>query len=185
MKRSIAKALSCIYLLTRKIRRLVATRRDPVAYAKSLGVRVGRNVRIIGMDDRTFGSEPYLIEIGDHVTITGQVQFVTHDGGVWVFREREPDIEVMKPIVVGNNVFIGLRTIILPGVTIGSDVVIGAGSIVTNDIPAGSVAVGSPARVVSRIENYRKRLEPNVLRRTWSNAEDKKRSLLIHFFPES
>lgn len=60
-------------------------------------------------------------------------------------------------ITVGNNVFIGLGSIILPGVTIGDDVVIGAGSLVNKDIPSQSVAAGVPAKVVSSLEDYRQR----------------------------
>ena len=51
-------------------------------------------------------------KIGNHVTISGNVQFVNHDGGVWVFREKEPDIDVFGPIVIGNNVFISNGTFI-------------------------------------------------------------------------
>lgn len=54
---------------------------------------------------------------------------------------------------IGNNVFIGGRSIILYDVTIGDNVIIGAGSVVTRDIPSGSVAVGCPARVIGRFED--------------------------------
>ena len=61
---------------------------DPVSYARRIGVRVGRDCRLIGIDRATFGSEPYLVSIGDHGTITDGVRFITHDGGVWVFRKE-------------------------------------------------------------------------------------------------
>ena len=170
-----------IYRALRRVSRLARMKRDPVAYARSLGVRVGQNVRIIGMDDRTFGSEPYLVQLGDHVTVTGQVQFITHDGGVWVFREAEPDIECFQPITVGSNVFIGLRSLILPGVTIGNDVVIGAGSIVVRDIPDGSVAAGVPARVIGTVESYRRKIDPFLVRRDWQTPEELRQRLLQKF----
>jgi maltose O-acetyltransferase len=53
-----------------------------------------------------------------------------------------------KPITIGNDVWIGARVIILPGVTIGEGVIIGAGSVVTKDVPAWAVVVGNPARVI-------------------------------------
>ena len=81
-------------------------------------------------------------------------QFVTHDGGVWVFREKEPDVDLFGPIRVGNNVFLGHGVIVLPGVTIGDDVVIGAGPIVTKDIPSNCVAVGVPAKPQKTLEEY-------------------------------
>ncbi len=172
-------------MIGRALGRLVRTvkmKRDPVAYARSLGVTVGDGVRIIGMDDRTFGSEPFLVSIGDHVTVTGQVQFITHDGGVWVFRNSEPDIQCFRPICVGSNVFIGLRSLILPGVTIGDNVVIGAGSIVNRDVPSNSVAAGVPARVVGTVEAYREKVDPYLVPKTWSSY-DQMRALLERKYP--
>lgn len=140
--------------VVRGLRRRWLLRRDPVQYARWLGVRVGDDRRFIGVSSATFGSEPYLVSIGDHVTITAGVRFVTHGGGVWVFRERYPDIDVIKPISVGRNVFIGLNSIILPGVTIGRDCVVGAGSVVTRDAPSGVVVAGCPARVIKSVDEY-------------------------------
>jgi len=57
-------------------------------------------------------------------------------------------------VKIGNRVFIGASSIVLPGVSIGDDVIIGAGSIVTHDIPSGSVAVGNPARVVCLVQDF-------------------------------
>ena len=62
-------------------------KRDPVDFARRLGVRVGHGCRFLGLKLGTFGTEPYLIKIGDHVTLTYGVKFINHDGGVWVFRE--------------------------------------------------------------------------------------------------
>ena len=57
------------------------------------------------------------------------------------------------PIHIGNNVWIGANSVILPGVTIGDNTVIGAGSIVTRDVPANVVAVGNPCRVMREISD--------------------------------
>ncbi|MBD3923450.1 hypothetical protein IEZ26_02355 [Nocardioides cavernae] len=117
----------------------------------SLG-QVGSDVRLTGYPN--FGSEPFLIEIGSHVTISANVAFVNHDGGARVFRDASPNLHVYNRISVGSHVFIGMGTIILPGVTIGDRCVIGAGSVVTRDIPDGSVAVGVPCRVIKSIDEY-------------------------------
>ena len=104
-----------------------------------------------------FGSEPYLITLGDHVRITGRVQFVPHDGAVWVLRhlyQEYEDIDLFGRIRVGNNVHIGMNAIIMPGVTIGSNCIVGCGAIVTKNIPDNSVAVGVPARVIKSIDDY-------------------------------
>ena len=68
---------------------------------------------------------------------------------------KDPDVPVIlqggverRPVVIGNDVWIGTRVIIMPGVHIGNHVIIGANSVVTHDIPDYSVAAGSPARVV-------------------------------------
>lgn len=128
--------------------------RDFAGYLRALGVQVGRDCRFYKTHTLSFGSEPYLITLGDRVTLAPGVHFITHDGGVWVFRERHPDIDVFGPITVGNNVFIGPNTLIMPGVTIGDNVVIGAGAVVTKDIPSDSVAGGVPARVIKSLDAY-------------------------------
>ena len=127
---------------------------DAITYARSIGVNIGNDCRIINPELETFGSEPYLIRIGDHVTLSSGVRLVTHDGGVWVFRNQNKNIEKFGPIIIGNNVFVGTNSIILPGVRIGDSCVIGAGSIVTKDIPPNSVVAGVPARKIKSISQY-------------------------------
>lgn len=129
---------------------------------QSYGVRsFGSEVRITGRPD--FGSEPFLVSIGSHVTIADGVRFVTHDGGVWVFRGDEPNLHAYAAISVGDNVFIGAGAIILPGVSIANGSVVGAGSVVTKDVPARSVVAGVPARLISDTGSYRERLRMNQL----------------------
>ncbi|HEU4776177.1 MAG TPA: acyltransferase [Telluria sp.] len=128
--------------------------RDPVRYARKAGVRVGEGVRFYGMTPGMFGSEPWLISIGNNVHIVSGCNFINHDGGVLILRHRFPDLEITKPIRIGNNVYIGINCTILPGVTIGDNVIIGAGAVVTRDIPSGSVAAGIPARVIKTLDQY-------------------------------
>jgi|SRR5665647_963111 len=122
-------------------------------YEKYLCIKFGNNVRILHFP--RFGSEPYLIEIGDNVTITRGVCFVNHDGGVALFRDEFPGLNVYGKIKIGNNVFIGINSIILPGVTIGDNVVIGAGSIVNRDVPDNVVVAGVPAKIIKSLANYK------------------------------
>ncbi len=125
------------------------------------GLKLGRDVRIIGKPD--FGNEPYLITIGDHVTVSTHVEFVTHDGATWVFRERPEyaGLQHFGPIEVGNNCFIGTRSVILPGVRIGDNCVVGAGSVVTRSVPDDTVVAGAPARAICTYDEY---VERTVLR---------------------
>jgi len=138
-------------------------KRDPVAFARKIGVQVGDNCRFLNTNARTFGSEPFLTKVGNHVTVTAGVRFINHDGGMWVFREQEPDIELFGTIVVGNNVFIGMNTLILPGVSIGDNCVIGAGSIITRSIEPNSVAVGAPAKRLKSVDEYRESVDGRVV----------------------
>jgi acetyltransferase-like isoleucine patch superfamily enzyme len=86
----------------------------------------------------SFGSEPYLISIGSDVRVTANVNFVTHDGGMWVLRKSGllENADKFGCITVGNNVHRGINAIIMPNITIGDNVVIGAGSVVTRNIPS-------------------------------------------------
>ena len=74
-----------------------------VDFLRWRGVKIGDNCCIYSYN---FGSEPYLIEIGNHVQITAGVKFFTHGGG-WVLREEYPDFDCFGKIKVGNNVYIG------------------------------------------------------------------------------
>jgi acetyltransferase-like isoleucine patch superfamily enzyme len=73
----------------------------------------------------------------------------THETDV---TSRRKGVEYAKEVTIGNDCWIGGNTVIMPGVTIGNGCTIGAGSVVTKDIPPFSVAIGSPARVVKKVE---------------------------------
>jgi acetyltransferase-like isoleucine patch superfamily enzyme len=87
------------------------------------------------------------IRIGHHAKIGDMAYIYDTD-----FHEVSPDAPVKHaPVSIGNNVWIGANSMILPGAIIGDHSVIGAGSIVTGHIPAKSVAAGSPARVIKTL----------------------------------
>ena len=140
--------------LARELRRRVACARDPVGYHRRQGVQIGRDVDLIGGTIHTFGSEPYLVTIGDGVTVSHDVDFITHDGGLRVIRDEHPGAFFCAPIVVHDGAFIGAHAILLPGVTVGAGAVIGAGAVVASDIPAGTVAVGVPCRPIKSTDEY-------------------------------
>lgn len=138
-------------------------RQDHVKYARSLGVKVGENCRFV--DNPTWGSEPYLISIGDHVAISSRVTFLNHDGATWLFREEGPYKDTYKfgPIKVGNNSFLGFGVTLLPNVVIGDNSIIAAGSLVTKNVPSGEVWGGVPARFITKTEDYAKKCYENRL----------------------
>ncbi len=145
---------------------------------RSLGVVIGENSEIY--PSVNFGSEPYLIEIGNNVRITDNVKLTTHDGGIWVLRNngKLKNADLFGKIVVGNNVHIGIDSIIMPGVHIGDNVIIGAGSIVTRDIPSNTVAVGVPCKPIETIDEYYKKIKDKVLISKNMNYQQKKDFIL-------
>ena len=113
------------------------------------GLVVGKNFKRLNhviIDD----SHTWLIVIGDDVTLAPRVHILAHDASTKAFLGYTK----IGRVTIGNRVFIGAESVILPGVTIGSDVIIGANSTVTHDIPDGVVAVGSPARILCTTEEY-------------------------------
>jgi acetyltransferase-like isoleucine patch superfamily enzyme len=123
-------------------------------YAKFLGVKVGTGCRIL---TSRFGSEPFLISIGNDVTISNNVQFITHDGATWLIRDQSGRRYSFAPIKVGNFVFVGAGTTLMPGVEIGDNVIVGAGSVVTKSIPSGVVVAGNPAQILGPFSDYEQR----------------------------
>ena len=118
-----------------------------VDYFRSVGMSIGANVDICGGTiDQLF---PELITIGNNVTLTG-VTLLIHDASM----KKELGYTRFGKVTIGNNVFVGRETLILPGVTIGSNVVVGGGSVITRDIPDNSVAVGTPCRVIGKYSDF-------------------------------
>jgi len=174
---------SLVNIVRTLIRKIQLMGHDPLTiahYLRRQGAQIGRECRIYISD---LGPEPYLIRIGDHVTIASGVSLVTHDGGCWLFRDQVPDLNCFGKIEIEDNCFIGINAIILPNVTIGRNSIVGAGSVVTTSIPPGSVAAGVPARVIATSEDYRMRrlrewreLDLSKDRRHW------KEQLIRHFW---
>lgn len=137
----------CYYLLLRIFL-------SKVDYAKKIGVTIKGKTHYFGSVD--FGSEPWLVTIGDRVRTSSGIKFVTHDGGTWVFRNQLRYKNVIKygAIEVKDNCFIGANVIVMPGVTIGPNAVVGAGSVVTKDVPEGMVYAGNPAKPICTVEEY-------------------------------
>lgn len=128
-------------------------------YLQKIGVII-RGVRPNYIDPSAhFDGEGYnLISLGANDVISKEVLLLVHDYSVFRALKaigREDDGKrILAPISVGNNVFIGARSTILPGTTIGNNVVIGAGAVVKGHIPDNVVVAGNPAKVIKTIEEY-------------------------------
>lgn len=151
----------------------------PVQYAKKIGVNMKGEVHIYG---KVFWStEPWIITLGDNVHITANVKFLTHDGGTLLFRDQVPDLEITKPITVGDSVYMGNNVIILPGVHIGNRVIIGAGAVVTKDIPDNSVVGGVPAKVIKTADEYFEKIKRDSLHLGHLKGQEKDNELKKYF----
>jgi maltose O-acetyltransferase len=113
------------------------------------GLKLGHNVSI-GQNVVLDPAWPWLISIGDDCTLTHGVIVLTHDAST----KRHIGYTKVGRVTIGRKTFIGVGSVILPNVTIGENVIVGAGSVVTKDIPDNSVAVGCPARVIKKTNEY-------------------------------
>lgn len=120
-------------------------------YARRRGVKLGENCDI---HTYKWGSEPFLIEIGNNVIISYNVMMITHDESTALIADQNGRRFHIAPIKIGNNVFIGAGSIILPGTIIGNNVIIGAGSVVTKNIPDNVVVAGNPAKFICSFDSY-------------------------------
>lgn len=152
---------------------------DSVKIAEKIGVKCGKSCRFLDNPLKIFGSEPYLITIGDHVELTNGVRILTHDGGMWVLRHEEElkNVDFLAPVHIGNNVFVGIDSIILPGVTIGDNVVVGAGSVVTKDIESNNVVAGVPAKQIKSVSEYKSKALEKSMHLKGLNHKQKKENI--------
>lgn len=150
-------------MIKKAIRKLVlrekASSETFIEYLKNRGVTVGKNCYVPEPSSVLVDlTAPWLITMGDNITLTHGVVIITHDYGWSVFKKngsrKGAIIGSQAPVKIGNNVFVGVNTVIAKGVTIGDNVIIGAGSVVSKDCESNSVYAGNPARKIMDIEEY-------------------------------
>lgn len=111
------------------------------------GMKVGKNTDLFSCNIDNFF--PYLIDIGNNVTISKST-ILAHDAST----KKELGKSKVGRVKIGDNVFIGFDSIIMPNTKIGNNVVIGARSIVTKDIPDNVVVAGNPLKVICTYDEY-------------------------------
>lgn len=105
----------------------------------------------------------WLIEIGNNVTLAPHVHILAHDASMKKFLGYTK----IAPVKIGDNVFIGAGSIVLPGVTIGDNVIVGAGSVVTKSLDSGNVYGGCPASKLQSLSEYLDKTEKDKKNKTF------------------
>lgn len=114
-----------------------------------LGMSIGENFQ---MEKGCYLDTPFawLISIGNNVTLASRVYIIAHDAST----KCKVNYTKVGKVKIGNNVFVGAHSIILPNVSIGDNVIIGAGSVVTRDVDDNSVVVGNPIKKIASYDEY-------------------------------
>ncbi|SJM29740.1 acyltransferase [Mesorhizobium delmotii] len=126
-------------------------------YLRRIGINISGHPRYISSSVYFDGADYSKIHLGDNVTISREVMFLTHDysittalASIGKMIPRGPgEVFILDDIVIGRNCFIGARASVLPGARVGDNVVIGAGSVVKGNIADGSIVAGNPARTIA------------------------------------
>lgn len=138
------------YLFAKFISRLTGSKKPIIKYLKKKGVNIGEGCNIYS-DISTGESE--LIAIGNNVTISADVVFVTHDNSCIKINPNKSNL--FGRIRVGDNCFIGQRSTILYGVTLANNIIVASGSVVTKSFDTEKVIIGgNPARIITTWEVY-------------------------------
>lgn len=132
---------------------------------RNLGIKIGKGTYFFDpVHTIVDTTRPFMLEIGEYVKITGGCIILAHDYSRSVLRKAYGVIlgESSKT-VIGNNVFLGMGSIILPGTKIGDNVIVGAGSVVSGSIPSNVVIAGNPARKIQNLEDHLSKKEKQNL----------------------
>lgn len=116
------------------------------------GMKLGKNV-FIGSGTFIDPSHCFLISIGNNVTLSSKVHILAHDAST----KRHLGYTKIGRVEIGDNVFVGACTIIMPGTSIGENSIIGGASVVTKDVPSNEVWAGNPAKYVCSLKDYLKK----------------------------
>lgn len=141
-----------ICYLRARIRKLILEEIWMEDYLK-MGMKIGNNCSI--QPGVVFDySHCWLIKLGNNVTIAPQAYLLTHDAST----KSLTNYTKIGSITIEDNVFVGARALIMPGVTIGKNSIVAAGSVVTKSVPEGSIVAGNPAKIISVTENYKEKI---------------------------
>lgn len=140
------------------------------------GISIGKGTHVFS---NIVTSEPYLISIGEHCTISTNVTFITHDASVGVFLGRNEYSDLCGRIMIGDNCFIGNNSILLYGVSLPDRTLVASGSVVTKSISEpGCIIGGNPARVIGKVESFLEKNRGNLLSLHGKSNSERKNIIL-------
>jgi len=167
----------------------ITCRGDKIVCLRTLGATIGNDCDIITNITNVGSTEPWLVQIGDNVTLSYGSWLITHDGSSRLFRNRFATMNKygnkFGAIVIENNCFIGINAIILPGVVIGSNSIIGSGSVVTKSVAPNSVVAGNPAKYICSLDEHVERYQNNMLMIHSADRISLREELTTHFWGSS
>lgn len=157
-----------------------------IKYYRNKGFEIGENTHIFS---HIKSSEPYMISIGDNVTISTGVTLLTHDASVGPILGRERYSDMVGQIIIGDNCFIGANSIILCGVTIPDNSIVAAGTVVSKTItnptvknehaaPDGIIIGGNPAKFICKTSDFLEKRASNFLQMHGKSYHDRKNAIL-------
>lgn len=136
-----------------------------IKYLRTIGCKIGDETKIYSPRNIIIDeTRPWLIEIGNNVQITDGVRILTHGYDWSVLKVKYKEVLGSSgKVKIGNNVFIGVNTTILKGITIGDNIIIGANSLVNKDCIKEGVYGGNPIKYIMSLEDYyKKRKEKQI-----------------------
>ena len=170
-RKVIFKLKEKFYILTHQNEKLMSLR---INIWREKGVKIGENMRSFSP---LISAEPYLLEFGDDITISTEVSFITHDNSV--IKVFDDATDTFGKIIIGNKCFIGHKAVILPGIELGENTIVAAGSIVTKSYKEGNIVIGgNPAKIITTVEEYKKKVRENRLNTKGMTYEQKKSYLI-------
>lgn len=146
--------LKCIYYFSKNKEEKINN------YFRNKGVKIGKNCKIYS---NIITSESYLVTIKNNVTISNDVQLITHDNSII---KINPDFtDVFGEIIIEDDVFIGARTLLLPGIKLAKGVIVGSGSVVTKSFLEENIIIaGNPAKKIRVInDEFKEKISKNGL----------------------
>lgn len=125
--------------------------------------------------------ESYLTRLGDNVWLTDRVLLLNHDAALSMLnRYSQERNHKFGTINIGNNVFVGMNSIIMPNVTIGDYAIVASGSVVTKDVPRGTIVGGNPAKKIGKTSDYFERWKGRQ-QFTYKTPGEKRDELIQYF----